>query len=246
MKRPTDEQIYAGKIAREAIKLGMTICKNGTTGLALDKRLEEFIRDNKCSPAIKGYKPPFSDVEYKHTICLSLNNQAVHGVPQDIAIDQNDLITIDLVVEHRGMYVDTARTFTFSDDAAKLAMVEAIKTIHNSSLEIISPDMPINIYATFCDKVATDICKIKIIGEYCGHGIGKSIHELPQIPCIPTTSKDLFKVGHSYAVEPVVAQKKKYTLSHGKDGWVVNADCLTAHMEDTIFITSAGIINLTN
>jgi methionyl aminopeptidase len=247
MDRPSDEQIIAGRVVRDTIKLGITLCEKEVTGTQLDARLEEYIKDNGCVPSLKGYKPPFSERTYKHAICLSLNKQAVHGVPQDAPLSKDDLITIDLVAAYKGWHADSARTFTFSTDFAKKIMVEKITTVHTNALSIIAPNLPIKIYSEFCQRITEEICSASVLKEFCGHGIGRDIHEPPQIPCSQTNDNtNIFLVGRSYAVEPVIACKKQYILSDGDDGWVVSADCLTAHMEDTIFVSNVGIFNLTN
>ncbi len=246
MERPSDEQIVAGRVARDAIKLGISLCEKEVTGTRLDARLEEYIKDNGCVPSLKGYKPPFTDRIYHHTICLARDNQAVHGVPQDAALSKDDLITIDLVVACKGWHADSARTFTFSTDHGKKSMVEKITTIHTNALGIITPSLSVRVYSEFCQRIAEEICGVSIVKEFCGHGIGRDIHEPPQIPCSRTNDTSIFQIGRSYAVEPVIALKKKYILSEGNDGWVVSADCLTAHMEDTIFISNMGVFNITN
>ena len=246
MERPSDEQIVAGRVARDAIRLGIALCEKEVTGTQLDKRLEEYIKDNGCVPSLKGYKPPFSSRTYQHTICLARNKEAVHSVPNDAALSKDDLITIDLVVAYKGWHADTARTFTFSTDAAKKSMVEKIITIHTNALGIITPNMPIRVYAEFCQRITEEICGASVIKEFCGHGIGRDIHESPQVPCSQTNDNSIFLVGKSYAVEPVIALKKKYVLSDGSDGWAVSADCLTAHMEDTLYVSTIGVFNLTN
>ncbi len=246
MEAPSEEQVIAGIIARDAIRLGINLCSKQVTGLQLDKTLEEFIRDNGCLPALRGYKPSFSKVPYEHTICLSRNNEAVHGVPTEVALTNDDLITIDLVVSHKGWHADTARTFTLSQDQQKIDLTKKIATIHNHSLSVITPNLPVSMYSEFCQTLAEDICGVKIIWQYCGHGIGKNIHEMPQIPCSKNTNKHVFEPGKSYAIEPVVAVDKNYRLyTTDGDPWTISTNCLSAHMEDTIFVSRAGIINLT-
>ena len=246
MERPSDEQIIAGRVVRDAIKLGIALSEKEVTGLQLDARLEEFIKDNGCVPSLKGYQPPFSERTYKHTICLSRNQEAVHAVPKDAALSKEDLITIDLVVAHRGWHADSARTFTFSTDPAKKDMVAKIALIHTNALNIITPNLPIKLYSELCQRITEELCGMSVIKEFCGHGIGQHIHEPPQIPSCQTTSNEIFVVGKAYAIEPVIAFKKKYVLNEGDDGWTVSANCLTAHMEDTIFVSNVGIFNLTN
>lgn len=246
MYRPADEQIVAGRVARDAIKLGIHLCEKEVSGTQLDKEIESYIRDHGCVPALKGYKPPFTDAVYQHTICLALNKQAVHGVPKDALVKRDDLVTIDLVVGHKGWYADTARTFTFSANAEKKAMVDKIATVHTNALGILTPNIQIRVYAEFCERIATEICNVGIVREFCGHGIGQHIHDLPQVPSSFTESEEIFVKGKSYAIEPIISLNKKYSLSDGDDGWTVSADCLTAHMEDTIFVSDVGIFNLTN
>ncbi len=246
MHRPPDEQIVAGRVARNAIALGMCLCEKEVSGTQLDKEIETYIKDNGCFPALKGYKPPFTERIYQHTICLALNNQAVHGVPKDVPIKREDLVTIDLVVGHKGWYADTARTFTFSNNAVKKGMVTKIIAVHTNALGILTPNLKIKIYAEFCERVATEICDVGIVREFCGHGIGQHIHDVPQVPSSFTQSEEIFVKGKAYAIEPIISLNKKYTLVDGDDGWTVSADCLTAHMEDTIFVSDVGVFNLTN
>lgn len=245
---PPDEQVKAGIVARDAIALGRKLCgqSDSLDAAKLDAEIESFIRDNGCTPALKGYKPPFSERTYEHSICLSLNQEAVHGVPEGKTINcLDDIITLDLVVRCNDWHVDTARTFTRTTKAKEALFVLTAEVICLGAQKAILPNKPMAMYGISVEKAAETL-GMSVIKEYCGHGIGRGIHELPQVVNYCNDYQHIFQVGRSYAVEPVLAQTKTYELNHEhEDGWTVRANTLVAHNEDTVFISSNGIVNLT-
>ena len=244
MREPAEEQVVAGRIARQAIELGQELCRSAIDGPLLDRELESFICDNGGKPALKGYHPPFAQFPYDWTICLALDNDVVHGVPIKF-VSADHIITIDLVVEYQGWYADTARTFTFSKDLSKKIFVDHSAQIFQSAIEMIMPGQSMNMFASIVSSGA-EMCGYGVVKEYCGHGIGKTIHMSPQVINVPDPRNELFQTGQSYAVEPVLALDPKYRLEHDEyDGFSVRANCLASHNEDTIFIGPDRIINLT-
>jgi methionyl aminopeptidase len=245
MLSPPNEQVRAGQIVRGAIALGRSLCTKPIDGEVLDREIETFIRDEGGVPALKGYVPPFTDAEYKHTICLSLNEEAVHGVPVK-QVSPDDLISIDLVVGVGGWFADSARTFTYSQDINKVQMVLRSFLIFRASQAAIMPNQFMSLFGMSIDIAAKHVGYAPV-EEYCGHGIGQVIHASPQILNYQNSKPDLFHVGRAYAVEPVMAERRDYKLAHDHpDGWTVRADCLTSHNEDTIFVCQNGIVNLTS
>jgi methionyl aminopeptidase len=244
MLSPPNEQCRAGEIVRGAITLGRLLCREPIDGAVLDKEIETFIRDEGGVPALKGYNPPFSEREYEHTICLSLNNEVVHGVPAR-PVTPDDIISIDLVVGYQDWFADSARTFTHSSDTKKVRLVNASQVIFVGAQAAILPNQPMSLFGASVE-IASQYVGYAPIREYCGHGIGQGIHMEPQILNYSHNGSDLFQVGRSYAVEPVLASRKTYVVKHDHpDGWTVYANCLTSHNEDTVFVSSNGIINLT-
>lgn len=246
MQEPPNEQIIAGKIARGAIQLAKKLCNSDINldGLRLDSELETYIRDKGGEPALKGYHPAFADRPYKWTICLGVNNDVVHGVPDKI-ISRDDLITVDLVVKYQGWYVDTARTFTYSDDIIKQQFVKASRMIFEIAKDVVMPEQPMALFGTMVERGA-QIQGYSVIKDYSGHGIGRTIHAAPQVPSYYTPNTGTFQVGRSYAIEPVLAIESSYKLQHNEhDGFSVSANCLSSHFEDTIFISKKGTVNLT-
>ena len=244
MKSPPDEQIIAGIIARGAVKVGRELVLLGIDGKRLDQELETFIRDEGGEPALKGYLPRFSNKPYEWAICLAIDNEVVHGPPIKMIAPQS-LITIDLVVKYKGWHADTARTFTASEDATKQQFAKASSMIFHSALDAIAPLQPMNLFGLMVEQAAS-LKGYSIIEEFCGHGIGQSIHMDPQVLNYHTPTQDVFEIGRSYAVEPVLAIESQYELDKDvPDGWTARANCLASHNEDTVFVGSDGVVNLT-
>ena len=244
MESPADEQVKAGEIARNAIDFAKQLCSCGLEGLELDSQVEQFIRDSGGKPALKGYHPSFSKKPYEWTICLAVDEDVVHGVPFKMVAPHN-IITVDLVVEYNGWFADTARTFTFSTDGNKRLFVKNSLSIFNAALDMIMPQQLMDLYGMTVEEGA-EMFGYSVVDEYCGHGIDREIHALPQVCNTRTRNNEVFQVGKSFAVEPVLAIKPTYSLRHEPDdGFSVKADCLVSHNEDTVFIGRNGVVNLT-
>lgn len=244
MQAPPDEQVRAGEIARGAVALAQELCASCIDGKRLDPMIEEYIRDEGGEPALKGYHPKFALKPYGYTTCIAIDNEVVHGVPVKL-IGPNHMVTVDLVVRYKGWHADTARTFIYGGDAAKKQFVEASSMIFEMAKDAVMPQQPMNLFGMMVERLATQQ-GYSVIEEYCGHGIGEAIHTDPQVLNYHTPSSEVFQIGQSYAVEPVLAIAPTYTLKeHPTDGFTVIADCLASHNEDTIFIGENGVINLT-
>jgi len=240
---PSNEQVKAGEIARGAIQLGKDLCRKEIRAAVLEFEITTFILDNGGKPALKGFKPSFKDREYQYSICLARNEQVVHGIPHGV-VYPSDITTIDLVVEYDGWHADTARTFTYGKNLDKQYFVYLSSQIFQAGLDTIICDGFVNNYGMVIEHAA-DLHNLGVIKEFCGHGIGRLIHAEPQILNYNSMSNDIFTPGCSYAIEPVLAESKDYVLSEAKDGWTVKSNCLTSHNEDTIFVSRAGVVNLT-
>lgn len=243
MQTPPNEQVRAGEIAAGAVQLGIELCRDFIDGRRLDLEIEAYIRDQGGTPALKNYRPPFKLETYEWTTCIARDNEAVHGPPVR-GLGPSNIITIDLVVEYGGWHADTARTFTYSDDVTKRQFVDASKLIFLAGLEAIAPQQSVDLFGMMIESAAI-LQGYGVVREFCGHGIGRSVHTDPQILNYSTHSPNVFERGKAYAVEPVLAIKSNYTLREGDDGWTVIANCLTSHNEDTIFVGENEIINLT-
>ena len=189
--------------------------KPGITSLYLDKIAEEFIRDNNAIPGFKGYN------DFPNTLCISVNNQVVHGIPCNKPLDDGDIISIDCGVINEGYYGDHAYTFEVGEvdknikellDVTKKSLYEGIDAmIENNRIGDIGNAIQnyINLHG------------YGIVRELVGHGLGKNLHEEPEVPNYGKkgTGK-IIKNGLVLAIEPMVNMGTE-KISLDTDGWTI-------------------------
>lgn len=242
----TDKQIELMKIACKVVKETLDEIekhiKPGISTWELDKIAEDFIRSKGAIPSCKGY------YGYPASICASVNDVIVHGIPsKDIILKEGDIISIDLCAFIRGYHGDGARTFAvgkISEEKQKL--IDVTKECFFKGLE------QVKIGNTIGDighavQMHAEANGFSVIREMVGHGIGKEMHEDPEVPNYgrPHTGATL-KEGMVICIEPMVNMGKK-DITIDDDDWT----CRTkdgkpaAHYENTIAITKNGIEILT-
>ena len=160
---------------REAIKPGITTSE-------LDRIAEEFIRKNGAVPSFKGYKGLPGAIDYPASICSSVNNEVVHGIPGLRVLKDGDIISVDIGTYINGYHSDAARTFPvgkISESTERL-----INVTKQSFFEGIKKAVPGNRIIDISVAIQEYVEKngYSVVREYVGHGIGKEMHELPQIP----------------------------------------------------------------
>ncbi len=189
--------------------------KPGITSLYLDKIAEEFIRDNNAIPGFKGYN------NFPNTLCISVNNQVVHGIPCNKPLDDGDIISIDCGVINEGYYGDHAYTFEVGEvdknikellDVTKKSLYQGIDAmIENNRIGDIGNAIQnyINLHG------------YGIVRELVGHGLGKNLHEEPEVPNYGKkgTGK-IIKNGLVLAIEPMVNMGTE-KISLDTDGWTI-------------------------
>ena len=268
MSAPPDEQVKAGIIARDAILLGKKLIKsevekNEFISLEkIDSEIESFVRDNGATPALKGYKPPFSNDTYQHATCICIDNDVTHGVPSRHKVAVCDsIVTIDLVVNFSGWHADTARSFIAYHDSSCLKnhFVTTCESIFELIRCRVKPGMTLFDFTKSCMTTKAYMNKnLSLCYEYCGHGIGKIIHDRPNISFtypsnrtqqVEVAHRDInvcFESGKAYAIEPIFFNGPKYELYDDQDGWTVKSNRLACHFEDTIHVGDQGIYNITS
>ena len=215
--------------------------KEGVTTLMLDKIAEEFIRDNNAIPGFLGL------YDFPNTLCTSPNSQVVHGIPNDEPLKNGDIISIDCGVLKNDFYGDHAFTFVVgevSDDVIKLLQISK-ESLYLGIKEFKSGNRVGDVgYAiqNHCEKNGYGVVR-----ELVGHGIGKIMHEKPEMPNYGRkgTGKK-FKEGMVVAIEPMINAGKK-EIKMLNDGWtVVTKDrSLSAQWEHTLLVTESGYEVLT-
>jgi methionyl aminopeptidase len=241
-KREIDIMRKAGEIAAEALARIVDEIEPGITTIALDSLAEKFIRSRGGEPAFKGYH------SYPASICVSINDEVVHGIPSQMrTIEEGDIVSIDLGVKYMGFYGDIAASVVVGRGSE---IAEKLVDVTKKSLFLgIEQAYPGNRLFDIGHEIQTYVESqgFSVVKQYVGHGIGRSLHEEPQVPNFGEKGKGiLLEPGLTIAIEPMVNAGgfEVYTLS---DGWTVKTrdGSLSAHFEHTVAITDDGPVILT-
>ena len=241
----TDEEI---ELMRESnLLVGMTLGEMakwiapGITTLKLDKIAEEFIRDHGAQPGFLGYGG------FPNTLCISVNEVIVHGIPNSYALREGDIVSIDCGAVKNGFNGDSAYTFCVGEVVPEIRQL--LKTTKESLYLGIEHAVEGKRIGDIGHAVQT-YCEARgysVVRELCGHGIGKKLHEEPNVPNYgrPGTGP-LLKNGMCIAIEPMI-NAGGHEVKVLSDRWTtVTADgSLSAHFEHTIAITSDGPVIMT-
>ena len=232
----TDEEIelmrvaslFVGSVLAEVAKL----MRPGVTTFQLDKIAEEFIRDHGAIPLFKGYKG------FPNALCISINDQVVHGIPGAYQLKNGDIVSIDCGVKLNGYCGDSAYTFAVGE------VTPAIKKLLQTTREALYVGIGNAVEGKRIGDVAHSIqvyCESKgysVVRELVGHGIGKEMHESPEIPNYGKKGYGaLLKNGMCIAIEPMINLGSK-NVRFEKDGWTVRTrdGKPSAHFEHTVAI----------
>ena len=208
----------------------------GITTLALDQFAEKFALKNNATPAFKGYSG------YPYSLCCSVNNQVVHGFPTDKPLKLGDILSIDFGVVFNGFYGDAAITVPLGD--VKSTAQSLIKVTEESLYKGIEKAAVNNNLSDISAAVQSHAEKygFSVVREFVGHGIGRSLHESPQVPNFGKPGRGVkLKQGMVLAIEPMINEKAS-EVRVLSDGWTaVTVDGgLSAHFEHTVAITKNG------
>lgn len=231
----------AGRIVAETHRLMARTVRPGMTTADLDRIAEEFIRSQEAIPSFKGYNG------FPKSICTSVNEELVHGIPSSRVLREGDIISLDIGAEYKGYHGDSAWTYpvgNISDEVKRL--LEVSEQSLYAGLEEIAPDVRLYTVSHAIQQVVEE-AGYSIVREYVGHGIGADLHEEPQIPNygIPNRGPRL-KPGMVLAVEPMVNMGSRYVKTLDDHWTVVTEDgqwC--AHFEHTVAVTAEGYEILT-
>lgn len=246
LKSPAEVQIMdeANRIIREILLDLGGLVRPGVTTLELDAFAETRIREAGGVPAFKGYPHRNDGHDFPGTICASVNDEIVHGVPsRNVRLAEGDIISIDLGVQYKGYYGDAARTFpvgAVSDEARRL--MEVTRESLGLALDQVRPG---NRVSDIGHAVQTHVeaAGFSVVQEFVGHGIGSSLHEDPQVPNYGVPGKGMrLNPGMVLAIEPMVNAGKPDVLLSAEDGWTARTQdgSLSAHYEVSVAVTEDG------
>lgn len=224
------------RIVAEVLQILKGTAQPGTTTLSLNQSAEKEAVRRGAKPAFKGYSG------YPFALCCSLNEQVVHGMPSGRKLVEGDILSIDFGVIYDGYFGDAALTLAIgavSDKAQRL-----IKTTEESLSVAINEARPGNRLSDISYAVQSyvEARGYSVVRDFVGHGIGKNLHEGPQIPNFGQPGRGVkLKAGMVLAIEPMI-NEKGHEVSVLDDGWTaVTCDGgLSAHFEHTVAITEDG------
>ncbi|HEY5501439.1 MAG TPA: type I methionyl aminopeptidase [Candidatus Humimicrobiaceae bacterium] len=233
-------------VANVLLKLGESIKPGITTGY-LDKTAEEMIIAHNAKPAFKGYQGRISKVAFPGTICASINEEVVHGIPGKRVLKEGDLVSIDVGVKLDGFFGDAARSFIVN--RAQANVEKLLNTTWDALNAAIDKCVEGNRLGDISNTIESLAKKngFSVVQDFVGHGIGRNMHEDPQVLNYgPAHQGPLLKRGIVIAIEPMLNEGRS-DVEVLKDGWtVVTSDRkLSCHFEDTVAITKEGSIILT-
>ncbi|MBI3010698.1 MAG: type I methionyl aminopeptidase [Candidatus Omnitrophica bacterium] len=231
----------AGQIVAKLLDFLKDRVQSGVKTKTLDQQAEEFIRQQGAQPAFLGYRG------FPATICISINEEIVHGIPGERRIQAGDLVSLDVGAIWHGYYADAAITIP----------VEPVSPAARYLTEITQKSMEEGIAKAIVGNRLTDISHrvqqvieaagFGVVRDFVGHGIGKDLHEAPAIPNFGLAGMGpRLKEGMVLAIEPMVTMGS-YEVEILSDGWtaVTKDRSLSAHFEHTVAITPNGVTILT-
>ncbi|PWT92558.1 MAG: type I methionyl aminopeptidase [Blastocatellia bacterium] len=235
-KREIEKMRAAGQLVGQVLAHLKTMVEPGITTMEIDRAAEKMIRDGGALPTFKGYNG------FPYSICASVNEQVVHGFPSNYKLKEGDIFSIDCGATLEGYVGDTATTVAVGRiDPESERLIRVTKECLELAIEQCLPGNHLGDIGHAVQHHA-ESHGYSVVRDYVGHGIGRRMHEDPQIPNYgkPGLGPKI-KVGYVFAVEPMVNRGSHFTKVLS-DGWtVVTLDGkLSAHVEHTIAITEDG------
>jgi methionyl aminopeptidase len=236
-----DKMRQGGRILSKIMAELAAMVSDGLTTAELDQATQRLIRSFGVRPAFKGYHG------YPAYICVSVNEEVVHGIPGPRRLREGDIVSIDIGIEHGGFFVDMAETFPVGKidvkrrrliETAKTSLEEAIKVFHDGQ-RLVDISRAVQGYV--------EAQGFSVVRDFVGHGIGRELHEEPQILNYVTKEESpVLRAGMVFAIEPMI-NAGTWEVKVLADGWtaVTKDREPSAHFEHTVALTQDGPVVLT-
>ena len=212
------------------------VIKPGISSLFLDNLAEEFIRDNGGIPAFKGYN------NFPNTLCVSPNDEVVHGIPNSKEIQSGTILSVDCGVIKDGYFSDCAFTYEVGEVSQELKkLLEVTRKCLDLAVSVANVGNYLGDIGFEVQNYA-EFCGFSVVRELVGHGVGKALHEPPEVPNYGQKGKGaLIESGFVLAIEPMINYGKKDIVTLD-DGWTIKTKDgkPSAHFEYTVAITEEG------
>jgi len=230
----------ANRIVAEVLEGVKERVQPGVETRELDELAEEWCRRQKVEPAFKGYRG------YPRSICVSVNEEIVHGIPGSRKLKAGDLVSLDFGVKYDGFYGDAALTVAVGEVTPQArALMEVTEKSLFAGIEQVKAGHRLTDISHAVQSVVEG-AGFAVIREFVGHGIGRSLHEDPQIPNFgPPGRGPLLQAGMTLAIEPMTSAGS-WKVKILQDGWtaITQDGSLAAHFEHTVALTEDGVVIL--
>ena len=226
----------ANAIVAEILAAVRERVRPGVTTAELDALAEEFIRSQDGSPTFKGYRG------YPASICASPNDLVVHGIPGPYALAEGDVLSVDVGVTLGGFVADSAFTFPVGEISREAErLLEVGQAALEAGVEQCRPGRRLSDISHAVQTVTED-ADFSVVRSLVGHGVGRAMHEDPQIPNYGAPGRGpLLAEGMTFAIEPMITAGEPDVVVHDDEWSISTADgSLAAHFEHTVAITDAG------
>lgn len=228
-----------GKIMAQIFQELREYTQPGMTGKEVDKWVERKILS--YGAGIAYYEP---EVNFPGSICVSVNNELIHGIPKDIPFEEGDKISYDLVIKYQGYYVDSAITMILGKPtAAQKHLLSYTESSLYEGIEQVKPGAKLGDIGFAVEKTLKK-GKLGVIRDYVGHGIGEKMHMPPEVPNYGKKGQGLvLQPGDTICIEPMSSLGKPDTIVvEDDDGWTVclKDGSIGCHCEHTVLVTEDG------
>lgn len=226
----------AGRVVAETIALLEERVQPGVTTAELDELAEDFIRSHGGEPTFKGYRG------YPAATCLSPNDMVVHGIPGSVRVDEGDILSVDVGVTLDGFVADSAWTFPVGTISAETQrLLDVCQAALAAGIAEARPGNHVGDISRAVQTV-TEAAGFSVIRSLVGHGVGRSMHEDPQVPNFASGHRGPeLQEGMTIAIEPMITAGGPDVYIHDDDWSISTVDgSLAAHFEHTVAVTAEG------
>jgi methionyl aminopeptidase len=230
----------ANRIVAEILEGVKEKVQPGIETRELDELAEDMCRQRRVKPAFKGYRG------YPRSICVSVNEEVVHGIPGPRCLKAGDVVSLDFGVKYEGFYGDAAITVGVGDVGEKArALIAATEESLYAGIAQVKAGQRLSDISHAVQTVVEG-AGFGVIREFVGHGIGRSLHEDPQIPNFGTPDRGpMMQVGMTFAIEPMTSMGS-WKVRILQDGWtaITQDGSCAAHFEHSVALTENGVLIL--
>lgn len=236
----------SGRILGRVLGMLSQEAREGVLLSSLDNLAYKYIKAEGASPAFLNYKPEGARAAYPASVCLSLNDEVVHGLPREIPLKEGDILKIDLGVEYKGLITDAARTVVIGKTSRRvIALLKATESALNEAIAVSKAG---NRLGDIGYTIERRLKKggFRIIEGLTGHGTGYKLHEDPTVWNYGKKGTGMeLKEGLVLAIEPMASISSKFTTERDDGTFVTKDGSIAAHFEHTVYIGKSGCEVLT-